>query len=97
MRGHTDNLEARIAAHESGQVPGYTSTRLPVALVWCAKFPSRAEALAAERRIKGWSRARKLALIRGDWPLIVSLARNRQDKERASTSSARTVLKEPDI
>jgi len=90
--GHTDDLDVRIATHMSGEFGGYTSTRLPVTLVWCDEFPSRYEALSAERRIKGWSRAKKLALIRGDWPLISKLARNREEreKERASTSSART-------
>jgi predicted GIY-YIG superfamily endonuclease len=78
--------------HMSGEFGGYTSTRLPVTLVWCDEFPSRYDALSAERQIKGWSRAKKLALIRGDWPLISKLARNRQGLQegRASTSSART-------
>jgi predicted GIY-YIG superfamily endonuclease len=92
--GHTDDLDCRIAQHLSGEFGGYTSTRLPVKLVWCDEFPSRYEALSAERQIKGWGRAKKLALIRGDWKLITSLARNSAEKEkdRASTSSARTVL-----
>ena len=92
--GHTDDLEVRIAQHLTGALRGYTSTRRPVTLVWCDEFPSRYEALSAERQIKGWSRAKKLALIRGDWGLIGALARNRQQgrQERASTSSARTDL-----
>ncbi|HZF94881.1 MAG TPA: GIY-YIG nuclease family protein [Allosphingosinicella sp.] len=76
--GHTDDLEARIAAHQTGAVPGYTATRLPVTLVWSQEFPSRIEALAAERQIKGWGRAKKLALIRGDWTSIVALARGQK-------------------
>jgi putative endonuclease len=47
-------------------------------LVWSDSFPTRDEALSAERRIKGWSRAKKEALIRGDWQEIRRLARNRQ-------------------
>jgi len=88
--GHTDDLDARIGAHQSGLIPGYTSTRLPVTLVWSDEFPSRYEALQAERQIKGWSRMKKLALIRGDWSLISALARNSDKKKRASTGSART-------
>ena len=88
--GHTDDLDVRIAQHHSGEFGGYTSTRLPVKLVWCDEFPSRYEALCAERQIKGWGRAKKLALIRGDWKRISELARNREEKERASTGSART-------
>ena len=47
-------------------------------LVWSQEFATRYEALSAERQIKGWSRAKKLALIRGNWNLISQLARNRQ-------------------
>ncbi len=41
------------------------------------------EAIAAERRIKGWSRAKKEAYIRGDFPALVELARRatRSDKK----------------
>jgi putative endonuclease len=88
--GHTDDLDSRIGAHQSGLIEGYTATRLPVTLVWSDEFPSRYEALAAERQIKGWGRAKKLALIRGDWKAISALARSSKEKERASTSSART-------
>jgi predicted GIY-YIG superfamily endonuclease len=89
--GHTEDLDARIGAHQSGLIPGYTATRLPVTLVWSDEFPTRYEALQAERQIKGWSRAKKLALIRSDWSLISELARSTKEKERASTGSARTV------
>ncbi|MDA0270340.1 MAG: GIY-YIG nuclease family protein [Chloroflexi bacterium] len=68
--GHTDNLERRFAEHERGEIPGYTATRLPVELAWSASAPTRAEALAFERRIKGWSRLKKQALIDGRWDLI---------------------------
>jgi putative endonuclease len=87
--GHTDDLERRIASHEHGAVPGFTADRLPVKLIWSEYFATRIEALEMERRIKGWSRAKKLALVRGDWDRITSLARGK-GKGRASTSSART-------
>jgi len=80
--GHTDDLDCRIAQHLSGEFGGYTSTRLPVKLVWCDEFPSPHEALTAERQIKGWGRAKKLALIRGDWKLISGLARNSSEKAK---------------
>ena len=88
--GHTEDLDVRIGAHQSGVIRGYTSMRLPVTLVWADEFPTRYEALQAERQIKGWGRAKKLALIRRDWATISALARNSKEKERASTSSART-------
>jgi len=65
--GHTDALERRIAQHQSGEIEGYTQSRRPVALVWSQEFSSRIEALEAEMRIKPWSRAKKEALIAGDW------------------------------
>ncbi|MES2173798.1 MAG: GIY-YIG nuclease family protein [Pseudomonadota bacterium] len=78
--GHTDNLEVRIGQHEVGQIPSYTQTRRPIKLVWSQAFSTRIEALEAERQIKGWSRAKKLALIRDDWTLISSLARSKTEK-----------------
>ena len=63
--GHTDNLEERIARHKT---EGYTSTRLPVSLVFSEEFPTREEALTCERQIKGWSRRKKEALMRGIGP-----------------------------
>ena len=86
--GHTDNLDARIGQHQSGQTPGYTQQRRPVTLVWSQDFTSRSEALEAERRIKGWTRAKKEALIAGDWERLSILARNHQDGP--STGSGRT-------
>ena len=76
--GHTDNLEERIAKHQVGEIEGYTSTRRPVRLLFSEEFSTRAEALAVERRIKGWSRRKKEALIRGDWAEVSRLAQRSQ-------------------
>ena len=74
--GHTDNLESRLAAHQSGRFGGYTHTRLPVTLVFTQEFPTREEALASERRIKGWSRAKKETLMAGDWGRLAHWSRS---------------------
>ena len=76
--GHTDDLETRMAQHQTGATGGYTAPRRPVTLVWSETFPTRDEAFAAERRIKGWSRAKKEALIAGDWDRLRMLARSRK-------------------
>jgi LAO/AO transport system kinase len=68
--GHTDELELRVAQHQTGDVEGYTQTRRPVVMVWCQETASRLEALSAERQIKGWGRAKKEALIAGDWDAV---------------------------
>jgi len=75
--GHTENLEARVGAHQSGTVAGYTQKRRPVTLVYSEYFGTRVEALEQERRIKGWTRAKKEALIKGDWHQLSALARKR--------------------
>ena len=48
--GHRDNLELRMAQHESGAMGGYTAQRLPLTLVWSGDFETREEALAAEAK-----------------------------------------------
>jgi predicted GIY-YIG superfamily endonuclease len=73
--GHTDNLEVRIAQHKTGEIEGYTSTRLPVRLVFSEQFPTREEALTCELQIKGWNRQKKEALMRRDWSEVSRLAR----------------------
>jgi putative endonuclease len=75
--GHTDDLERRIGMHELGYGKGFTSDRLPVKLVWSGECGTRLEALEMERRVKGWSKAKKMALIRGDWAEVSRLARSR--------------------
>ncbi len=84
--GHTDNIEKRIVQHQTGEIEGYTSTRLPVTLAFADEFATREEALAHERQIKGWSRKKKEAMIRGDWAEVSRLA----SRKRPSTSSGRT-------
>ena len=83
--GHTDDLSSRIAQHDAGTRGGYTATRRPVTLRWAGESPTRDDAFAFERRLKGWSRAKKEAVIRGDWAALPDLAKSRG---RASTSSA---------
>ena len=83
--GHTDNLEARIAGHHTGEIDGYTSTKPPVVLEFMEELPVRIDALERERQIKGWSRQKKQALIGGDWGLLRELA-----KSLGSTGSPRT-------
>ncbi len=74
------NLEQRVAEHNAGIGPGYTSARRLVELVYHEAFDRIADAIAAERKIKGWSRAKKEALIRGDFESLPTLSkRGRKD------------------
>jgi putative endonuclease len=61
----------------SGMFTGYTYKRRPVTLVWNEYFSTRDDAKIVEKQIKGWSRAKKEALINGDWELISQLARSK--------------------
>ena len=72
--GCTSNLEQRIQQHNFKKYDNYTSTRLPVELVYSQQFSNINNAIAAERQIKGWSRSKKEALINGDFDLLHSLA-----------------------
>ena len=81
--GHTDNLEYRLAQHQSGEIPGYTRFRRPVELAFSEYFDSREQAFENERRLKGWSRAKKEALIRGDWEAVSELSRDEPQIGRA--------------
>ncbi len=82
--GHTDNLEKRIGQHHAAEIPGcYTYKRRPLVLAWAQDCPSRMEALEFEMRIKRWSRAKKEALIAGDWQRLTELAKNRTGMGKA--------------
>jgi putative endonuclease len=72
-----DGLERRIDAHNAGSYGGYTSTRRPVRLVFSQDFDRITDAIAAERQVKRWSRAKKEALIRGDFDALRRLAKRR--------------------
>jgi len=68
-------IEERVGEHALGLHEGYTFTRRPVTLVHAESYERIDEAIAAERRIKGWSRAKKEAYIRGDFEVLTALSR----------------------
>ena len=80
--GVTSDLERRVAGHNLGVLPkAYTYSRRPVSLVHAQEFSNPDEAIAAEKQLKGWSRAKKIALIAGDWDEIQRLAAKRKSAE----------------
>jgi predicted GIY-YIG superfamily endonuclease len=79
--GSTSDLERRIVQHQSGYFKGYTSSRLPVELIWQQEFPTEHDAFVCERQIKGWTRAKKEALIHGDFDAIHEIVK-RERKQR---------------
>jgi len=69
-----NKTEQRIQEHNFKRYDNYTSTRLPVKLVYSQQFSDINDAIAAERKIKGWSRRKKEALINGNFDLLHSLS-----------------------
>jgi putative endonuclease len=72
-----DSLESRLAQHNAGTFQGYTASRRPVELIFSQWFDRITDAIENERRLKKWSRAKKEALIRGDFDSLQKLARRR--------------------
>ena len=72
------SLEKRVAEHNAGTFGGYTAQRRPVILVFSQWFDRITDAIAAERQVKGWSRAKKEALIRGDFTRLPELSKRRR-------------------
>jgi putative endonuclease len=87
-------LEKRLAEHEVGAFDGYTARRRPLTLVFHQYFERVEDAAAAERRVKGWRREKKEALVRGDFAALPSLSRRtvrppmRASRRRAAHASS---------
>jgi putative endonuclease len=69
------SVEERVSEHAQGVMPSYTFTRRPVKLVFSEHYERIVDAISAERRIKGWARAKKEAYMRGDFPALAALAK----------------------
>jgi predicted GIY-YIG superfamily endonuclease len=80
--GQTDDLTERMRQHDAGTADAYTSKRKPLKLIHVEEFGTRHEALTMERKLKGWSKAKKLAYLAGDWNAIHNLAKGRHRHER---------------
>ncbi|MEI8230487.1 MAG: GIY-YIG nuclease family protein [Candidatus Peregrinibacteria bacterium] len=73
--GVTNDYERRVAEHQSGSDPkSYTHRRRPVKLVYVGIFGDINEAISWEKRVKGWTRRKKEALIRRDFEALPSLS-----------------------
>ncbi len=75
------DLEKRMAEHSTGHFGGYTAKRLPVELVFHQHFDRIADAVAAERQVKGWRREKEEALIRGDMAALPALSKRKAKVE----------------
>jgi putative endonuclease len=78
-----DDIEMRVSQHNQATFKGHTTKRRPVVLAYAVHFENIVEATDFEQRIKGWSRAKREALIRGEYDALLELARRRQPFRRA--------------
>ena len=78
--GSTNDLVRRVNEHDQGRGARYTANRRPVRLVYAAEFTSLADAYAKEKQVQGWSRAKREALIRGDYAALPGLAHKHRPK-----------------
>ena len=73
--GITSDLEGRLVKHQSGYYPeSYTHNRRPVELVFYTEFNDVEQAISFEKRVKGWSRKKKEAIIKDNWNLLPKLS-----------------------
>ncbi|HJD87583.1 GIY-YIG nuclease family protein [Empedobacter falsenii] len=83
--GITNNLHRRVGEHNEGiNLYCYTYTRRPVELVFSQEFTDVNEAIIFEKKLKGWSRAKKETLIENRLENLPKLSKNKKD---SSTSS----------
>jgi putative endonuclease len=76
--GSARDLDQRMEQHAQGATDSFTAKRLPVGLVWYEQFDRIDDAFVAERKIKGWRREKKQALIEGRFRDLPALSANRQ-------------------
>ena len=74
--GVTNNLERRVYQHEHKTVPGFTAKYNVSKLLYYEIFPTPREAIAAEKKIKGWTRKKKMDLILTKNPTLRNLVKD---------------------
>ncbi len=62
--GVTNNIERRMFEHTNKLVKGFTSKYNVNKLVFVEEFGDINDAIAAEKKIKGWTRAKKMKIIK---------------------------------
>ena len=75
--GYAEDLIARVVLHNAGRGATHTANHRPVQVVYQESHETEIVAMKRERRLKRWTRAKKLALINGDRTRLKSLAKRR--------------------
>ena len=76
--GFTSNLENRVEEHQQGKYEdSYTFKRKPIELVFYCEFSNVEMAIETEKQLKKWSKAKKEALINGEYEKLPNLAKKK--------------------
>ncbi|MCF6212441.1 MAG: GIY-YIG nuclease family protein [Flavobacteriaceae bacterium] len=87
--GITNNIERRLVEHKLGlQKDSYTFVRRPLKLVFCTDFLDPNQAIAFEKQVKGWTRAKKEAIINDNWDKLKALAECKNETSHKGFDSA---------
>ena len=79
--GVTNDIDNRLWEHQTGiHLKSYTFKRRPVTLVFVEHFFNADDAIAFEKQVKGWRRAKKEALIQGKWESLPELSISYKEK-----------------
>ena len=79
--GSTINLQRRIEEHKSGEGAKFTKEHLPINLVYYESFDRIDLAFNREKQVQGWSRAKKIALIKGEKERLKKLSKYMSENE----------------
>ena len=77
--GVTKNLTDRLEKHNKGKASKYTRGRTPVRMIFSEDHSDKTSALKREIELKGWTRAKKLALIEGNKAKLIELSKSREE------------------
>jgi len=79
--GSTSDIAKRLATHNAGKGASWTAKRLPVRLAYQEQYESKSDAIKREQQLKGWSRAKKEALINNKLELLRNLSKSRSNRK----------------
>ena len=93
--GQSRNIHQRLASHIDGTAATFTRARRILKLVYVEYLLTRTAAMARERQLKGWSRAKKEALIGGDLEGLHLLSRCRSQHGVSNPQRRGTPVRSP--
>lgn len=87
--GVTNNIDRRVYENDEGINPTcYTYKRRPLKLVFSEMFNDINQAIAFEKQVKGWRRAKKEAIINNNWHLLPELSKTAKNRFSDGSSAS---------